>query len=56
LGEAAARLGRDFFLIDNNPDAVQIMARRLAFAEPECVNFVPRSLPNQQHLLFAGRK
>ncbi len=43
LGEAAARLGRDFILIDNNPDAAQIMACRLAFAEPECVGFeVPK--------------
>lgn len=33
-GEAAARLGRDFLLIDNNPQAVRIMARRLAFARP----------------------
>ena len=39
FGEAAARLGRDFILIDNNPEAVQIMAARLAFAEPECVGF-----------------
>jgi len=36
-GEAAARLGRHFVLIDNNPDAIQIMARRLAFAQPELV-------------------
>lgn len=41
LGETAARLGRQFILIDNNPEAVQIMARRLAWAQPECVNFVP---------------
>jgi site-specific DNA-methyltransferase (adenine-specific) len=41
LGEAAAKLGRDFILIDNNPDAAQIMARRLAFAGPECVGFEP---------------
>lgn len=40
LGEAAARLGRRFLLVDNSPDAVRIMARRLAWAEPECVNFV----------------
>lgn len=39
LGEAAAKLGRDFILVDNNPDASQIMARRLAFAKPECVGF-----------------
>ena len=30
LGEAAARLGRDFLLIDNNPDAIRVMAKRLA--------------------------
>lgn len=56
LGEAAARLGRDFVLVDNNPQAAEIMARRLAFADPECVNFVPQSLPNEQRMLFAGRK
>ncbi|MFQ5845200.1 MAG: DNA-methyltransferase [Planctomycetota bacterium] len=38
-GEAAARLGRDFLLIDNHPPAVRIMARRLAFARPELVGF-----------------
>lgn len=42
LGEAAARLGRDFILIDNNPDAAQIMAQRLTFAKPECVGFEAR--------------
>ena len=30
LGEAAARLGRDFILIDDNPDAIQVMSKRLA--------------------------
>jgi site-specific DNA-methyltransferase (adenine-specific) len=40
-GEAAARLGRDFLLVDSNPEAAQIMARRLAFAEPECAGFEP---------------
>ena len=39
LGEAAARLGRDFILIDNHQEAVKIMAKRLAFAKPEHVNF-----------------
>ncbi len=42
LGEAAARLGRDFILIDISLDAAQIMARRLAFANPECVGFKAR--------------
>jgi len=37
LGEAAALHGRDFILIDNNPDAIRVMARRLA---PYGVEFV----------------
>jgi site-specific DNA-methyltransferase (adenine-specific) len=36
-GEAAARLGRRFVLIDNHPDAIRVMAERLAFANPEVV-------------------
>jgi site-specific DNA-methyltransferase (adenine-specific) len=36
-GEAAARLGRRFVLIDNHPDAIRIMAQRLAFAGAEVV-------------------
>lgn len=43
FGEAAARSGRDFLLVDNNAEAVQVIARRLAFARPECVNFQPAS-------------
>ena len=41
LGEAAARKDRRFILIDNNPDAIQIMAHRLGFAQPKCVDFAP---------------
>jgi site-specific DNA-methyltransferase (adenine-specific) len=40
-GESAARNGRDFVLVDDNPEAVQIAAARLAFARPEHVGFVP---------------
>lgn len=40
-GEAAARAQRQFVLIDSARQAVQIMARRLAFAQPEHVGFVP---------------
>ncbi|MBI4704815.1 MAG: site-specific DNA-methyltransferase [Deltaproteobacteria bacterium] len=40
-GEAAARHGRGFVLIDENPEAVAIMARRLAPYSPECLGFVP---------------
>lgn len=39
LGEAAARLDRDFILIDSNPEAVEVMRKRLAFAEPEVLIF-----------------
>ncbi len=40
-GEAAARADCEFTLIDNSLEAVEVMARRLAFALPECVNFSP---------------
>jgi site-specific DNA-methyltransferase (adenine-specific) len=36
-GEAAARQGRDYLLVDDNPEAVRVMARRLAWSEPELV-------------------
>ena len=38
-GEAAARCGRGFVLVDNNPEAVQIAATRLADFGPECRGF-----------------
>jgi site-specific DNA-methyltransferase (adenine-specific) len=34
FGEAAARNGRDCVLVDDNPAALEVMAKRLAFAEP----------------------
>jgi site-specific DNA-methyltransferase (adenine-specific) len=40
-GEAAARTGRDFILIDNSPEAARVMARRLAFARPRFEGFRP---------------
>ncbi len=36
-GEAAARLGRDYLLVDENPDAVRVMRERLAWDGPEVV-------------------
>ena len=39
LGEAAARHDRKFILVDDNPEAVDVMARRLEFAAPEHVGF-----------------
>ena len=38
FGEAAARNRRDFVLVDNNPEAVRIMAERLARFGPRLVN------------------
>jgi site-specific DNA-methyltransferase (adenine-specific) len=38
-GEAAARNGRGFVLVDENADAVQIAASRLAAFAPECQGF-----------------
>jgi len=35
FGEAAARHGRSFVLVDNNPDAVRIMRKRLAEYAPD---------------------
>ncbi len=34
-GEAAVRTGRNAVLVDQNPEAVRVMAERLAFANPE---------------------
>lgn len=34
-GEAAARLGRGYLLVDANPEAVRIMAKRLAWDAPD---------------------
>ena len=35
FGEAAARHGREFVLVDNNPDAIRTMRKRLAAYSPE---------------------
>ena len=40
-GEAAARNNRPYLLIDNNPEAVQIAAARLAHTHPTHINFIP---------------
>ena len=49
-GEAAARNGRRYCLVDNNPDAARIMAQRLAFSNPECVGFTPEHTASQASL------
>jgi site-specific DNA-methyltransferase (adenine-specific) len=37
LGEAAARHGRDYILVDDNPEAFEVMAKRLKRYEPKLV-------------------
>ena len=49
-GEAAARNNRKYLLIDNNTAAAQIMAARLAFNQPICVNFSPNIPATQPEL------
>jgi site-specific DNA-methyltransferase (adenine-specific) len=46
-GEAAARHGRGFVLIDNNPEAVNVAAARLASFAPDLVGFAPRPVRSQ---------
>lgn len=36
-GEAAAKHGREFLLIDSNPEAIEVMAKRLGCYEPEFI-------------------
>lgn len=40
-GEAAARLGRGYLLVDANPEAVRIMAKRLAWDAPDIAGGEP---------------
>jgi site-specific DNA-methyltransferase (adenine-specific) len=42
-GDAAAKHGRGFVLVDDNPEAVTIAAARLAAFAPTCVGFAPPS-------------
>ena len=47
-GEAALRAGRSAVLIDDNPAALAVMAKRLAFAAPRYHGYTPR-LKNAPH-------
>jgi site-specific DNA-methyltransferase (adenine-specific) len=49
-GEAAARRGRGFVLVDSNPEAVRVAAARLADHGPNCEGFTP---PPGQPSLFS---
>lgn len=56
LGEAAERLGRNWILVDNNPEAIRVMARRLAPYSPvweNCESIVESETNRQsQPVLF----
>lgn len=52
-GEAAARNQRRFIMVDNHPEAVEIMAKRLSFAMPEFLGFKPQELPPVQPELLS---
>lgn len=55
LGEAAAKHGRNFTLVDNNPEAIEVMRRRLAVYGPTVVGSeAAQADPAGQSLLFAG--
>lgn len=41
IGESAIRLGRSAALVDNNPEAIEVMATRLAFAMPTIHGYTP---------------
>jgi site-specific DNA-methyltransferase (adenine-specific) len=47
-GEAAARAGRNFILIDKRREAVKTCAKRLAFANPDCVAMAGRRRPTAE--------
>ncbi len=53
-GAASYELGRRFLMVDNNPEAVEVMARRFAaMVGVEYIGFEPRGLPTCQRQLFA---
>jgi len=47
-GESAARCGRDFILVDSNPEALAVMARRLAHFGPELIGYRPDESKGQE--------
>ncbi|MBI5498982.1 MAG: site-specific DNA-methyltransferase [Deltaproteobacteria bacterium] len=52
-GEAAAKNGRGFVLVDSNPEAVRVAARRLAAYSPEASGFTPEEpIRTAQESLF----
>jgi len=54
LGEAAVRSGRSAVLVDNNEEAMQTMARRLAFANPTFHGYASTMAKDAQGNFFLG--
>lgn len=54
LGEAAVRLGRSAVLVDNNEEAMRVMARRLAFARPRFHGWQSDTPPDSDLLDILG--
>jgi len=55
VGEAAARHGRDWILIDNNPEAIRVMAKRLGQYNPvfeNCDGLLDGVEPSRQERLI----
>ena len=53
-GEAAARNGRRYLLVDDNPEAARIMAKRLAFSNPECEGFAGKQVDTPAGAVVSG--
>jgi site-specific DNA-methyltransferase (adenine-specific) len=53
-GEAAVRSGRSAVLVDQNVGAMQVMAKRLAFAKPKWFGYEPEAHAAAEPDLFSG--
>jgi site-specific DNA-methyltransferase (adenine-specific) len=53
IGESAVRLGRSAVLVDSNPEALEVMSKRLAFAQPEFHEWGPAERPHGQLALLS---
>ena len=56
LGESAARSGRDAVLVDSNPEALQVMEKRLAFSQPVFHGYEPSEGAEEPDLFSMGGK
>lgn len=54
IGESALRHGRSAVLVDNNPEAIAVMAKRLAFASPRFHGIDPPLVDTPSEDLFAA--